>query len=97
VEELRAQLNEEQVHRRGEDRQINLLKNAVSELQGEVDRLNAQLQDRESVIAALRQTQAELSSQHSAAKEAFAHTKYQCVLLIISMTADVKVNSIENL
>jgi septal ring factor EnvC (AmiA/AmiB activator) len=77
VEELRSQLNEEQVHRRGEDRRIGVLTSTVSELQAEVDRLRAQLQDRESVQGAQRDSLAELSSQHAASKEALSHAKIQ--------------------
>jgi chromosome segregation ATPase len=79
VEELRSQLNEEQVHRRGENRRIGVLTNTVSELQTEVDRLHAQLQHRESVLGAQGDSLAELSSQHDATKEALSHARIQCV------------------
>jgi hypothetical protein len=79
VEELRSQLNEEQVLRRGEDGQLAQVGAAAQGLKIQVEALHGRLHERDTELATLREKVADGAGQLSWTKETLASVQCRCV------------------
>jgi hypothetical protein len=72
IEELRSQLNEEQVLRRGEDGHHARLAAAAHDLDQQVHTLHSKLQDRDAALADARQEAAQAAEQLAGLRQSSA-------------------------
>jgi chromosome segregation ATPase len=83
IEELRAQLNEEQVLRRGEHSHHAQLAASVRELEQHAHALEVRLQDKHEEAARYRERHGEADGQLAAAQEALSATQSRCAALLM--------------
>lgn len=78
MEDLRSQLNEEQVLRRGEDGELARMSTTISTLERDAESLKASVKEQESEASSWRDRHGEVSGQLSVARESLADVQCRC-------------------